>query len=1051
MKRLPQILLICMLLLVSAAHSGAQQQASVAIFPFGSLSSGDRWITTGLPRDLVEKLIRTPELRPVPLDRIDEQLAAVVPKKSKGPAWLAPSVQRKVGQWLEADLILTGAVGASNSRGSARDFLGGLSIVPSVTPEGSEVWIAAQLIDVHRGVAVSWAFAEGSREGFFELQAAIYLQIISDLGIDPGTMPRGTVGRPTEFSAAYKTTLEAEDLLLEERETKHHEKQWRRAIKKLEKSLKIDPSYAKTYTLLGRAYQRQGQLDGALAAFGQSSALDPNYVEPRMAIADFAKMAGDTPAEMRALDSVLEAASWDDTALDRMGQAHERLGQTERAAHYYDRAIRLSDGEPDRLYRAGSVKVSLGEFDKAIEYLDRAVARLPGESPYHVMLTRAYTRAGYLDQAQATLQTAVNIGVESTDLWLAAGELALEKKDYAAAESAFAHVLELQPGRMDARLMVARLRVLRGDHHAAIEAYNAAIADGIPLEDIVEPLAKAFAGAGEKDKAEELYRKALSNQPDNVDWLLARSRILIESMRHAEAIPPLRRLRELHLDHLDATEWLAGAYAVVGNDAEAIRLYRALLVSSPELSHVYVRLGELNYRVRNFESARNAYEDAISAGLGTSDVYAGLGLSEEELRRYRSARTAYQNALDRDRTNAIARAGLQRMRSKIRTPRREPSAAEWAQRGHNRMDSGDIEGAINAFERSIAKRGNNARVLNDLGLAYAMIGDTGRARIAFEKAEQADPSTETAYNLGRLSFQEGKPSEAMLNYQIVLQRDATFLTAALNLSALQASAGDAGSAIQTLSDIREHYPESGAVTISLANAYFQSDELDRAARLYREATGIANAAADAHIGLGNVSLCQGDTTSAADHYQQAIASAPDNPDARVNLGTVLIQQGRYDEAVLEFQRALELNPSDLALYLNLAVLYYHTEQYPESLEYCRAVIEQDASVVEAQRLIGDIAMATEEYQLAVDAYGAVLLQDSGDLSAILGVAEAYVALEQPEMARDYWQQWLDLIGEDPAYESQTSAISRRLNGEENAAATWFYEQIKELRSLTESL
>ncbi|MCH2665119.1 hypothetical protein MK139_12350, partial [bacterium] len=186
LKRTKAAFLVALILIPLGAR--AQNQASVAVFPVGTLSRGDQWIAMSVSSELVEKLIRTSNLRPVHADYVQDRLDKVLGPKSMGPAWLPASVQQKVGQWLDADLIITGLVGSTRNRHQARAFLDGLSIVPSVTPEGSEAWMAAKLIDVHRGKSVSWAFSEGSRDGFFELQDALYLQIVASLGLDTGGM-----------------------------------------------------------------------------------------------------------------------------------------------------------------------------------------------------------------------------------------------------------------------------------------------------------------------------------------------------------------------------------------------------------------------------------------------------------------------------------------------------------------------------------------------------------------------------------------------------------------------------------------------------------------------------------------------------------------------------------------------------------------------------------------------------------------------------------------------------------------------------------------------
>jgi len=1022
---LPRTLTILTIVISLVAPIRAQQQASVVLLPFGAMSESDRWIAAGLSRDLIEKMVRTPELRPVPETQVRSNLARILTKKSKGPAWLPASAQRKVGEWLDADLVLTGFVGASRNRDQARSFLDNLSIVPPNTPEGSEVWVAARLVDLRIGKTVSWAFVEGSRDGLFELHDALYLQMTADLGLDPGRMAPGTIGRPTESIYPYRRAVEAETLLRADAKPKKQSKLWKKALKEIRRALEQDSGFAKAHYLSGEILKRQGHFDRALTAFGQASALDPNYVAPRLAIAKMALRSKDTHSELNALQSALEAAPWNADAYLQMAQAYERTGRLNLATTNYDQAIRLYDRDPERLFRTGTAHVNLGQYAQAISSLERAVARIPGRHDYHVNLIRAYAHADRNDLAQQAVDTAVQVGAESTDLWLVAGELALGMKDYAAAEAAFLRVLAEEPERVDARLMVAKLRLHRGEYQSAIEAYVSALENGTPIEDIVGPLTAAYIGVGQIDKASELYKTALAKRPGELTWLLARARLLLQSLKHGEAIPLLRTALASHPEITEVVELIAGAYEAVGNDIEAIRYYRTLLRMAPDKTHAHVRLGDLTYRARQFQGSASAYRMAIEGGLGSADVYAGLGLAEEELSRYRSARSAYLKAVERERNHEIARAGLARMRMHIKPPRREPSASDWAQRGRDARDNGNLEDAIKDFERSISKAGGDPDVWSDLGTLYAMVEDTDRARTAFENVERLNPTPESAYNLGRLSFQEGKASEAKLNYQIALQRDESFLTAAQNLAALQSGAGDTRSAIKTLQNIRRHHAEDAALTVNLANMHFQSGDLDQAEELYHEAKS-KNTRSSATLGIGNVALTRGDTSMAVAMYREAITTNPDDPDAHVNLGTVWIQQGKYEEAVEAFRKALELSPSDLALYLNLSILYYHTEQYVEALEYCRAILEQDSTMLEAQRLIGDIAIATSELDLAVEAYSSALRLGGDDPASLLGIAEALNGLGRTEEAREHWRTWLDVVGEDPAYKAQIQTITKRL-------------------------
>ena len=134
--------------------------------------------------------------------------------------------------------------------------------------------------------------------------------------------------------------------------------------------------------------------------------------------------------------------------------------------------------------------------------------------------------------------------------------------------------------------MGARLRAARGDYQAAIEAYTQAIEGGLQIEDVLEPLASAYIGVGDQAKADQLYKAALTKRPNEISWLMARSRILIGTLAHAEAIPLLRRVLAKESNNLDAHEWIAGAYAAVANDHQALDHYRRVIGLDPGRSYV---------------------------------------------------------------------------------------------------------------------------------------------------------------------------------------------------------------------------------------------------------------------------------------------------------------------------------------------------------------------------------------------------------------------------------------------------------------------------------
>jgi tetratricopeptide (TPR) repeat protein len=85
--------------------------------------------------------------------------------------------------------------------------------------------------------------------------------------------------------------------------------------------------------------------------------------------------------------------------------------------------------------------------------------------------------------------------------------------------------------------------------------------------------------------------------------------------------------------------------------------------------------------------------------------------------------------------------------------------------GTLRAGSGDLAGAIGAWEAAVAANPRHAGAHNNLGNAYAMTGRTGLARAHYETVRSLDPGEAMPlYNLARIAEMEGRPAEAARLY-----------------------------------------------------------------------------------------------------------------------------------------------------------------------------------------------------------------------------------------------------------------------------------------------
>jgi Flp pilus assembly protein TadD len=92
--------------------------------------------------------------------------------------------------------------------------------------------------------------------------------------------------------------------------------------------------------------------------------------------------------------------------------------------------------------------------------------------------------------------------------------------------------------------------------------------------------------------------------------------------------------------------------------------------------------------------------------------------------------------------------------------------------GNLRAASGDLAGAIAAWEAAVLLNPRHAGAHNNLGNAYAMTGRYARARPHYQAVRELDPGEALAlYNLARLADLEGRAGEAAVLYRAYLANE----------------------------------------------------------------------------------------------------------------------------------------------------------------------------------------------------------------------------------------------------------------------------------------
>jgi tetratricopeptide (TPR) repeat protein len=224
-------------------------------------------------------------------------------------------------------------------------------------------------------------------------------------------------------------------------------------------------------------------------------------------------------------------------ALLAQNRAAEAVGPLEKAAR------RTNDPGMETLL--GAALGESGRRQEAIEQLHRTAARRPPFLPAFQELAGQLAKDRRLDEAIATIGSALTLAPANIDLQLDLARLHLERNARGEARAVLAEAHKAHPGRPDIATLLARLMRQDGDYAAAAETYRLAL--GLRPDDAMTraDLAACLFEMDEREAAEGNLRSALRGRPQ---MLAKGAYTLVHSSHGRFFFRPSALKRYLHLD-----------------------------------------------------------------------------------------------------------------------------------------------------------------------------------------------------------------------------------------------------------------------------------------------------------------------------------------------------------------------------------------------------------------------------------------------------------------------------------------------------------------------
>jgi tetratricopeptide (TPR) repeat protein len=274
-----------------------------------------------------------------------------------------------------------------------------------------------------------------------------------------------------------------------------------------------------------------------------------------------------------------------------------------------------------------------------------------------------------------------------------------------------------------------------------------------------------------------------------------------------------------------------------------------------------------------------------------------------------------------------------------------------------------------------------------------------------ERAEaQNSSSVLPPYLQGRIYELQGDFEQAARFYRSSAERAASFYPGRQSLASLLLRQGRAADAVDFLQQLSSLFPEDLSIRHSLAQAYYQSEQLEAAAAEVAQILMQEPDRAEAMLLRAQVLIAEGNWTQALRVLNLMLYRHADNKDAYLLLARIHYEQAKDPESALEVIREAEGQFPSAAQFPELAgEIYLATGRDGEGLNKLQKALELEPGRVATLRLLLSNSIRMQRWLQGAIYLSEILEQEQSE-EDLLQAIEIYKSLGDPAQVLYYAEQ-----------------------------------------------
>lgn len=427
----------------------------------------------------------------------------------------------------------------------------------------------------------------------------------------------------------------------------------------------------------------------------------------------------------------------------------------------------------------------------------------------------------------------------------------------------------------------------------------------------------------------------------------------------------------------------------IGEYDRAILAYDEALDYNNDLHEAYNNRGLVYLAQANYDAAVADFDSAIGIDRGNPTLYNNRGVAYTNAGDFNRAIRDLTRAIDLEPNFLRAYENRAFAYSYVGTPaqviadlntvieRDAKNDNALVSRGVIYAQDGNYAAARADFEQATQINPNNATAFLELGeILHNGLGDIDGAIEAYSRSIRVYGDDARAY------FLRGRAYIANKNYRAALA-DLDQALARYQNAALYAVRGhiyyyleDNAKALEDFKQAATYDEDALLYAYRGIFTYYNGDR-EEALADYNRAIALDENAVEAYYYRGVYYRELNEYDKALSDYNRVLLAQPRHIDALNERGLVYLYTRDYDKALADFEDVLELDPQYSFAYNNIALVYYNREQYDLSIEnYTKAL-----AIVESALTYNNRGLAyyyKDEYEKALDDFNKAINLNSGN-------------------------------------------------------------------------